>query len=96
MQKKIQKKAYGVFTIQNDRGLHCRPSTEVVKCSSQFKSDIYFIYRKIRINAKSLLSLLSLSATKGSKIKVEAIGLDSEEAVLSLIDLASQSFKIHY
>jgi phosphocarrier protein len=96
MQEKFKKYAQGHFVIINDRGLHCRPSTEIVKCASQFKSEIFLNYRKTRVNAKSLFGILTLAASKGSKIKIEAEGIDAEEAVMALLDLAAKSFKIHY
>lgn len=96
MHKIHHKISHGSFTILNDRGLHCRPSTEVVKCANHFKSEIFLNYRKTRVNAKSLFGILTLAASKGAKIKIEAEGIDAEEAVLALQDLAAQSFKIHY
>lgn len=86
----------GSFIILNDRGLHCRPSTEIVKCAASFKSDIFLNYRKNRVNAKSLFGILTLAASKGSEIKIEAMGVDAEEAVAALLDLAGESFKINY
>ena len=96
MQKSNQNISSGYFTILNDRGLHCRPSTEIVRCATLFKSNIFLNYRKTRVNAKSLFGILTLAAAKGAKIKIEAEGIDAEEAVLSLLDLAGQSFKIAY
>ncbi|HRD55281.1 MAG TPA: HPr family phosphocarrier protein [Parachlamydiaceae bacterium] len=96
MYRNLKKSSQGSFTILNDRGLHCRPSTEIVKCAASFKSDIFLNHRKNRVNAKSLFGILTLAAPKGSKIKIEATGVDAEEAVAALIDLASESFKISY
>lgn len=96
MHKNLKHNSQGVFTILNDRGLHCRPSTEIVKCATSFKSEIFLNYRKNRVNAKSLFGILMLAAAKGAKIKIEACGVDADEAVSSLIALAGQSFKINY
>jgi phosphocarrier protein len=86
----------GKFVVGNDRGLHTRPSTELVKCASSFKSQVYLIYQDHSVNAKSLLGILMLAATKGAKIKVEAEGEDAEEAVQSIINLAKNNFYIKY
>lgn len=86
----------GTFIVRNDRGLHTRPSTEIVKCATSFKSEVYLIYQKNHVNAKSLLGILMLAASKGSKIHVEAEGEDSEEAVTSLIKLSQNNFNIKY
>lgn len=86
----------GVLTIKNDRGLHTRPSTELVRCASVFKSEIYLRHQRHYVNAKSLLGILMLSAAKGSKIAIEARGVDAKKAVESLIHLAEEKFGISY
>lgn len=88
--------AKGRFVVGNDRGLHTRPSTELVKCASTFKSRVYLVYQKHSVNAKSLLGILMLAATKGSKIGIEAEGEDAEEAVQSIMNLAKNNFYIKY
>ncbi|KIC75959.1 Phosphocarrier protein HPr [Neochlamydia sp. TUME1] len=90
------KRHTGIFIVQNDRGLHTRPSTEIVKCATSFRSEVHLIYQKSYVNAKSLLGILMLAATKGSKIQIEAEGEDAEEAVASLIALAKNNFNIKY
>jgi len=86
----------GVFVVRNDRGLHTRPCTELVKCATSFQSDLFLCYQKHRVNAKSILGILMLAATKGAKIKIHAEGSDSEEAVESIIRLAQNNFYIKY
>lgn len=96
MENSFNKKFSGAFIVLNDRGLHTRPSTEIVKCATSFKSDVHLKFQKNYVNAKSLLGILMLAAAKGSKIVVEAEGEDSEEAVSSLIQLAANNFNIKY
>jgi phosphocarrier protein HPr len=86
----------GSFKVKNDRGLHTRPSTEIVRLATSFKAEIRLRYHKVEVNAKSLLGILMLSAVKGSKIKVIAHGKDAMEAVEALLDLAECNFNIHY
>lgn len=96
---KIPVKKYtvkGKFVVSNDRGLHTRPSTELVRCASSFKSNVCLTYQKHSVNAKSLLGILMLAATKGAKIGIEAEGEDAAEAVQSIIDLAKNNFYINY
>jgi phosphocarrier protein HPr len=88
--------AKGMFVVKNDRGLHTRPSTEIVKCASSFKSEVSLCYKKKEANAKSLLGILMLAATKGAKIRVIAQGVDAEEAVSHLIELSNNKFNISY
>jgi phosphocarrier protein HPr len=91
-----QKKCKGAFIVRNDRGLHTRPSTEIVKCATSYRSDVRLIYQKNLVNAKSLLGILMLAACKGSKIQIEAEGVDAEKVVNSLIKLAESNFNIKY
>lgn len=88
--------AKGFFIVINDKGLHTRPSTELVKCASRFKAQIDLTYQDLVVNAKSLLGILTLAATRGSRIKVEARGEDAQEAVDSLVELARNKFYISY
>lgn len=90
------RKAKGVFVITNDKGLHTRPSTELVKCANNFKSQIQLTYQDLVVNAKSLLGILTLAATRGARVTVEAEGEDATEAVQTILDLASKKFYIHY
>jgi phosphocarrier protein len=99
MIKKALKKgeAKGTFTVRNDRGLHTRPCTEIVKCAAQYKSQVKLRHKKSEVNAKSLLGILMLAATKGTKIVVHAEGQDAEEAVNALLNLATEkNFNISY
>ena len=89
-------KVKGCFTVSNDRGLHTRPSTEVVKCATSFKSEVRLAYQKNQVNAKSILGVLMLAAAKGARIRIEAVGDDAQEAVSSLISLARNNFNIKY
>lgn len=96
-QKKMcpsQARAY--FVVQNDRGIHTRPATEIVRLASQFKCDLRLNYRKIEVNARSILGILMLEAGKGARILVKARGDDAEEAILAMKKLASEQFHIKY
>lgn len=86
----------GKFVVGNDRGLHTRPSTELVKCANSFRSQVFLVYQKQSVNAKSLLGILTLAASKGAKIAIEAEGEDAEQAVQSIIQLAKDNFHIKY
>ncbi len=96
MQEKNVSKIKGVFIVKNDKGLHTRPSTELVKCSSSFNSKIKLYYKGYTVNAKSLLGILMLAANRGSKITIEAIGDDAKDAIDAILDLANNKFNIKY
>ncbi|MBN1915153.1 MAG: HPr family phosphocarrier protein [Parachlamydiales bacterium] len=86
----------GAFKVQNEKGLHTRPSTELVKCAASFQSEIKLYYKNFTVNAKSLLGILMLAATRGSKIYIEANGVDAEKAVNTILHLAKNKFNIQY
>ena len=84
------------FTVVNEKGLHTRPSTELVKCAASFRAQVTLMYQNYTVNAKSLLGILMLAAARGAKIKVEAVGEDAEQAVKSILSLARNKFNIKY
>ncbi len=70
--------------VQNQVGLHARPATFFIQKSNEFKSGIWVEKNDRRVNAKSLLGVLSLGITKGTKITVIADGTDEQEALEAL------------
>lgn len=84
------------FIVLNEKGLHTRPSTELVKCAATFSSDVNLFYKDYAVNAKSLLGILMLAAGRGAKITIEASGEDAKEAVDSLLELAKNKFNVKY
>lgn len=84
------------FVVINEKGLHTRPSTELVRCATSFKSQVTLSYQEMNVNAKSLLGILMLAAARGAKVRIEAEGEDAEEAVRSILQLARNKFNIKY
>jgi len=73
--------------IKTDHGLHARPAAQFVKKASSFESDIIIVFKDKEINAKSILAVTSLGATKNDKIILKATGSDEEEAIKRLAEL---------
>jgi len=92
----MKKRKKGTFTIINSKGLHTRPSAELVKCAASFNSKINIYYRNFIVNGKSILGILMLAAGKGSKMVVEAIGEDANAAVKTILKLAKKKFNMKY
>ncbi len=92
----MKRKHKDSFTVVNEKGLHTRPSTELVKCAARFKAQVHLCYQSYTVNAKSLLGILMLAAAKGAKIEVSAEGEDAEAAVVSILSLARKKFNIDY
>lgn len=92
----MTKRFVDTFVVMNDQGLHTRPSTELVKCSTAFSSQVTLSCNGVSVNGKSLLGILILAAAKGAEVTVEAVGDDAEEAVRAILEQASQRFGIMY
>lgn len=78
--------------VDNQVGLHARPATFFIQKANEFKSSIWIEKNERRVNAKSLLGVLSLGIVKGSAINIIADGVDEKEAVDTLVDLISSNF----
>lgn len=78
--------------IQNQVGLHARPATFFIQKANEYKSSIWVERESRRVNAKSLLGVLSLGITKGLSITIVAEGSDEEQAVTDLVELVSSNF----
>lgn len=79
--------------VQNQVGLHARPATFFIQKANEFKSSIWVESEDRKVNAKSLLGVLSLGITKGLTITIIADGPDEEDAVNNLVDLISYNFE---
>ena len=79
-------------TIQNNVGLHARPATFFIQKANSYKSSIWVEKEDCRVNAKSLLGVLSLGIVKGTTITLIADGNDENEAVTGLADLIDGGF----
>ncbi|MCI9605783.1 MAG: HPr family phosphocarrier protein [Oscillospiraceae bacterium] len=79
-------------TVNNQVGLHARPATFFIQKANEFKSSIWVEKEERRVNAKSLLGVLSLGIVQGTVIQLIADGPDAEEAVEALAELLSGDF----
>lgn len=79
-------------TVQNQVGLHSRPATFFIQKANEFKSSIWVEKDNHRVNAKSLLGVLSLGIVGDTTIRIIADGSDEEEAVDSLVHLVDSGF----
>ena len=76
-------------TVNNEVGLHARPATYFIQKANEFKSGIWVEKEERRVNAKSLLGVLSLGIVKGTTITLIADGPDAKEAVEALVQLVN-------
>ena len=79
-------------TVNNQVGLHARPATFFIQKANEFKSSIWVEKDDRRVNAKSLLGVLSLGIVKGTAINLIADGPDEEAAINALVELINSEF----
>ena len=78
--------------VKNQAGLHARPATFFIQKANEFKSQIWVERNERRVNAKSLLGVLSLGILGDTEIKIIADGTDEEAAVTALAELIESGF----
>ena len=78
--------------VQNQVGLHARPATFFIQKANEFKSSIWVEVEDRKINAKSLLGVLSLGIVKGTAVNLIADGADEATAVDTLSELIASDF----
>ena len=78
--------------INNQVGLHARPATFFIQKANEFKSSIWIEKEERRVNAKSLLGILSLGIVGGTSIRIIADGADEQQAVDALVELVESGF----
>ena len=79
-------------TIKNSVGLHARPATFFIQKANEFKSSIWIEKDERRVNAKSLLGVLSLGIVKGTPMTIIADGVDESVAIATLAELVENEF----
>ena len=79
-------------TVNNQVGLHARPATFFIQKANEYKSRIWIEREERKVNAKSLLGVLSLSVVKGGEITIIADGEDEKEAIAGLAALIEANF----
>jgi len=80
-------------TIANRAGIHARPAALLVQTTKNFSCNIYFEKGNDRINAKSIMGVITLGAAFGTEIKIIAEGEDEQEAVKALVRLFESKFE---
>lgn len=80
--------------VINQLGLHARAAAQLVKTASKFKSRIILVREDnaVLADAKSILSVLTLAAAKGTEIKLQVSGEDEQEALRATLDLFAGGF----
>jgi len=78
--------------IINKLGLHARASAKLTQLAANFKSEVMLSRNNRRVNAKSIMGVMMLAASKGTKIIIETNGEDEAEAMSALLGLINDCF----
>lgn len=78
--------------LQNDTGLHARPASMFVKIAGEYQAEIKVFKNDKEYNAKSIISVLSMGASKGDTLTIMAAGEDAEEALTAIKTLVKSNF----
>ena len=81
------------IVIKNRSGIHARPAALLVKTANEFSSEIFIEKDGEKINAKSIMGILTLGATYNSVLKISAEGSDEEKAVEAIATLFENKFE---
>lgn len=81
-----------MLTLCHPEGLHARPAALFVKTAQQFEADIQVSVSKWKANAKSILEVLTLGATEGTSILIQANGENADQALVVLEKLVKDNF----
>ena len=80
------------IVVQNQVGLHARPATFFIQKANEYNSSIWIAKDERKVNAKSLLGVLSLGITRGTAVTLTADGADEESALEALESLIASNF----
>ncbi|MFZ5523255.1 MAG: HPr family phosphocarrier protein [Pseudomonadota bacterium] len=78
--------------IINKLGLHARASAKLTQLASSFKCEVMLSRNNRRVNAKSIMGVMMLAASKGATIVIETNGADEDEAMHALVNLINDYF----
>lgn len=78
--------------ITNRLGLHARPSAKLTQLATQFRAEVWLERDGRRVNAKSIMGVMMLAASHGTKLVIETDGEDAEPALQAILDLIASRF----
>lgn len=81
-------------TVESQNGLHLVPCSRIAQLASQFESEVYVTNADRRVDAKTILELMTLNATHGTTLVIEARGSDASQAIAQLVELFAARFEI--
>jgi phosphocarrier protein HPr len=80
-------------TVKSDAGVHARPAMMFVREAMKYPCEVFIVKDDVEANGKSIMSVLGLAITPGTRLIVRAAGQDEEDAVTRLVSLIENDFK---
>ena len=80
------------ITIINKLGLHARAASKLVNLAAQYSSSVFLIHQGTQINAKSIMGVMMLAASKGTEMEISVEGDDEKVCLQSLVELINNRF----
>lgn len=80
------------ITIINKLGLHARAASKLVNCANQFESEVFIDKQGNKVNAKSIMGVMMLAASKGTEIRLEVDGRDEDRCIEAISTLIANRF----
>ncbi|PIE51719.1 phosphocarrier protein HPr [Candidatus Fermentibacteria bacterium] len=78
--------------VPNKLGIHARPAALIVRAAVEYDSDVWIENNEDRVNAKSIMGVMTLAASGGSEVTVSAEGDDADEAMEAVADVIRSGF----
>jgi phosphocarrier protein HPr len=78
--------------VVNSLGIHARPAAMLVQGVLEFEADVFISFNGSRVNAKSIMGLLTLAAPMGSRLSISCAGEDAEEAMKAIEEIFASGF----
>ena len=79
-------------TINNEQGIHCRPSAVIVKAVQNYAGEIRVHSGSDTCNPKSIMALLSMGLQRGAEVKISVTGVDEDAVCKQVADLFETQF----
>lgn len=92
MQEHFKNELCDLVVIENRRGLHARAAAKFVQAVQKFQAEITVVHNDMRVSGRSIMGLMMLAATCGTRLKLCACGADAEAALTVLSDLIRRKF----
>ncbi len=78
--------------VKNRYGIHARPAALLVKAATRFTCEILLEKNGVKVNAKSIMGLLTLEGNHGARLRIHATGAEAAEALDALAELFEKNF----